>query len=206
MLQIASFLIDLIVKIGYIGLFCLSAGESALLPIPSEIILPFSGYLVWQNKMVFSLAATVAILGQLLGSVLAYALGYYGGRPLVLRYGRYFFLSKAHFEHVERWFNKNGAITVFIARLLPFVRTVISFPAGVTKLNFRKFLLYSFLGIALWTIALIYTGIRLGESWQILIGLFNRFQIIIIFALAAFVVWWLWKELKEQANENQTNS
>jgi membrane protein DedA with SNARE-associated domain len=197
-LGLASTFMNLMLHANYLGLFFLIAGESALLPIPSEIILPFAGYLVFAGKMSFFFAVFAAVLGQLFGSVLTYFIGYYGGRPLVLKYGKYFLLSKRHFEHVESWFAKHGAATVFLTRLLPVARTIISFPAGIAKMNFKKFLLYSTAGITLWTTFLIYIGFKLGDRWQSIIQTFDDFQYIVIAGLVIFLIWWVHKELKEQ--------
>jgi len=195
-IMLASILMGLIAEMGYIGLFFLMAGESALMPIPSEIVLPFAGFLIYSGNMAFWPAVLIAALGQLFGSVISYAIGYYGGRPLVLNYGKYFFLSGKHFGHVESWFNKHGAQTVFFGRLLPVVRTIISFPAGITRVNFKKFLAYSFSGILFWTIILVYIGLKLGEGWQSIIAIFNEFQLIVIAGIVIFLIWWIIKERK----------
>ena len=200
---LASLLTSLVSEMGYLGLFLLIAGESALLPIPSEILLPFAGFLVFSGKISFLFAVLAAVLGQLFGSIIAYTIGYYGGRPLVLKYGKYFLLSKKHFEHVEKWFEKHGNKTIFITRLMPVVRTIISFPAGIVKMSFKKFLFYSTLGIVPWTIFLVYIGFKLGAGWQTIIQFFDKFQIIVVIGLIIFVVWWIWKEKKER-HEDKT--
>ncbi|MGC9058649.1 MAG: DedA family protein [Candidatus Nanoarchaeia archaeon] len=198
MLQLGTLFVNAIAKASYIGLFLLAAGESCLLPIPSEIILPFAGYLVFKGQMTFLLAVLTATLGQLAGSMLAYIIGYKVGRPFVQKYGRYFLLSKSKFEKVENWFVKYGHVTVFISRLLPVFRTIISLPAGTAKMPFKKFLIYSAAGILPWTLLLVYAGFILGEAWDSLIILFNKFQyIIIIIALLVFV-WLFWKAKHEK--------
>jgi membrane protein DedA with SNARE-associated domain len=200
-LQLASFVTDLLMKMGYYGLFFLMAGESAFMPIPSEIVLPFAGFLMFSGKMTFWLAMLVAVAGQLLGSVIVYFIGFHGGRPFVLNYGKYFLLNKKHFERVEMWFNKFGAPAVFFGRLLPVVRTIISFPAGIAKMPFRKFMLYSTLGIVPWTAFLIYIGFKLGDKWRDIIATFDKFQLVVIAGLIVFVIWLVWKA----RNENNKN-
>jgi len=197
--QLASFFTDIIAQSGYAGLFLLIAGESALMPIPSEIVLPFAGYLIFTGAMSFWLAVFVAIVGQMFGSVIAYYAGKYGGRPFVLNYGKYFFLGRKHFEHVEGWFHKHkhSEAMLFFSRLLPVVRTVISFVVGTAKVPFRKFLLYSTLGIIPWTILLIYIGFKLGDGWQSIIETFDKFQLVVIASIIIFIVWWIWKEKHE---------
>jgi len=201
-LQLASTLTAWIAEAGYLGLFLLIAGESTLIPIPSEIILPFAGFLVFSGKMVFWLAVLVAILGQIFGSAISYAIGYYGGRPIVLRYGKYFLLSHKHFERVESWFSKHGMQAVFFCRLLPVVRTIISFPAGITRVNFKKFLLYSALGIIPWTIFLTYVGFKLGEQWQSIITTFDKFQLVVIAGIIVFLIWWVWTVRRENSKSS----
>jgi len=189
---------------GYFGLFLLSTGESSLLPIPSEIILPFAGYLVYVGQMTFWLAVLVGFLGQFSGSIIAYYLGYYAGRPVVLNYGKYFLLSRKHFEHIENWINehKHSEFIFFFSRLLPVVRTVISFIAGATKVPFKKFLFYSSLGIIPWTVILVYIGFKLGDTWQTIIKAFDEFQLVVIAGIVVFLIWWVWKE----NHENQASS
>jgi len=197
-LALASMATELMARLGYFGLFFLIAGESALMPIPSEVILPFAGFLVFSGKMTFMLAVLAGITGQLFGSILAYAVGYYGGRPAVLKYGKYFLLSKKHFEHVESWFAKHGSAAIFFSRLMPVVRTVISFPAGIAEMPFKKFLFYSTVGIIPWTIVLVYIGFKLGAGWQSIVATFDKFQLLIVAGIVIFLAWWIWKEYREQ--------
>ncbi len=207
MLQLASSIVNLIASMGYTGLFWLIAGESALLPIPSEIVLPFAGYLAYLGKLNFWAVVVATTIGQLFGSMVAYAIGKYGGRPFVLNYGKYFFLNHKHFEHSERWFNQHGEFVIFFSRLLPVVRTVISLPAGIARMNFSKFVLYSLLGIIPWTLFLVYIGFRLGAGWQSIIGAFDKFQYVVIAGIVIFIVWWIWKGLREkQMSKNETNT
>ncbi len=205
MIQLATFFVNWLAEMGSLGVFLLIAGESMLLPLPSEIILPFAGFLAYSGKVNLWLIILISIIGQLVGSIISYGIGYYGGRPFVLKYGRYFLLNKKHFEHVEKWFQKYGAITVFIGRLLPIVRTIISFPAGITKINFKKFLFYSTLGIIPWSVLFIYIGFRLGEGWTAIINIFDKFQYVVIAGIIAFIIWWIWKEKKER-HEDKTNT
>jgi len=204
MLQLASLITKLISQSGYFGLFFLMLGESFLIPIPSEIVLPFAGFLVFSGKMNFFLAVIIGVLGQIFGSTLAYYVGYFGGRQFVLKYGSYFFLNKKHFEYAEKWFDKHGAEAVFTCRLLPLVRTLISFPAGITKMNFRKFIFYSTLGIIPWTMVLIYFGIVLGSAWETIIKKFDELQILVVIGLVIFVIWWILKDFKERKKQSVT--
>lgn len=190
---IATFITDAISRSGYFGLFFLMTGESALLPIPSEIVLPFAGFLVFSGKITFFSAVLIAILGQLFGSIISYFVGYYGGRRAVLKYGKYIHLKENRLEQVEGWFRKYGTLAIFFTRLMPIIRTVISFPAGMAKMKFSKFLFYSALGIIPWTIIFVYFGYTLGEHWQSIIATFDKFQLVVLIGIFALIGYWIWK-------------
>ena len=155
-------------QIGYFGVFVLMIFESACVPIPSEIIMPFSGFLVSLGKFNLIFVTLAGALGNLVGAVITYAIGYYGGRPFVLKYGKYFFIKEKEVHHAEKFFEKWGDFAVFIARNLPVVRTFISLPAGVAEMNFPKFAIYSFVGSIPWCFALTYIGFLLGANWMII--------------------------------------
>ncbi|WP_378954686.1 DedA family protein [Pelosinus sp. sgz500959] len=158
--------LDLIEIWGYPAILIGMALESANIPIPSELIFGFAGYLVFLGRLDFNLAVTAGVIGGLLGSILSYSVGYYGGPNFVMKYGRYIFLSKKNVTKAQKWFDQYGLITVLVARLLPVVRTFISLPAGFARVNFLKFIVYTILGSVPWTIALIYIGMLLGENWH----------------------------------------
>ena len=139
--------------------------EGATLPVPSEIVLPLTGFLVWQGKMEFWTAVVVASLGGLLGTIIDFSIGYYLGRPAVLRYGKRIRLSEKHLLIVEGWFVKHGSAAVLLARFVPLLRTLIAFPAGVAKMKIAKFLTFSTVGIVVWDIVLIYLGVLAGQNY-----------------------------------------
>jgi len=151
---------------GYPAIFIGMALESACLPVPSELIFGFAGYLVFLGQMDFIPAVVAGVAGGLLGSVLSYLVGYYGGRPLVEKYGHCIFLSRRHVDMAERWFECYGTKAIFFSRLLPIVRTFISLPAGFSRVPFNQFIVYTILGSIPWTIGLIYAGMFLGENWS----------------------------------------
>lgn len=164
--QIFQMVIESINSWGYAAILAGMALESACLPVPSELIFGFAGYLVFLGRMDFTLAAAAGVAGGLLGSVVAYLVGYYGGQPFVAKYGRYVFLSPRHVEMAQRWSDRYGLKAVFFSRLLPIVRTFISLPAGFARVNFTKFVVLTILGSTPWTMGLIYAGMLLGENWQ----------------------------------------
>lgn len=153
---------------GYIAIIIGMALESACIPVPSEIIFGFAGYLVYTGQLDFTMTVIAGVIGGLLGSVIAYLVGYYGGQPFIAQYGRYIFLSQRHVDTAQKWFDRYGIKATFFSRMLPVVRTFISLPAGFAHVHFGKFIIYTLLGSIPWTILLIYAGMLLGENWQML--------------------------------------
>jgi membrane protein DedA with SNARE-associated domain len=160
------FTIGTIGKLSYPGISLLMAIESACIPLPSEIIMPFAGYLVSIGKMNLYFAALAGALGCNLGSEIAYWIGATGGRNLIYRYGRYVLVAPHEVEQAEKWFNKYGDAAVFIARLLPVVRTFIAFPAGIARMKRLKFHVYTFVGSFPWCLGLTWVGMKTGQAWD----------------------------------------
>ncbi len=199
----SAFIIMVISRLGYSGIVLLMAVESANIPLPSEIIMPFSGYLVFEGQFSLWWVGFYGALGCLVGSVLSYWLGYYGGRPLIEKYGKYILISHHDLDLVDRWFKKYGDATVFIARLLPVVRTYISFPAGISKMNFVRFSLYSFLGSLPWCLVLAWLGLKLGENWEGLRKYFHGFDWVIGVLILAGLAWWIWRHVKNSKRKSK---
>ena len=190
--HLGQFVVLIISSFGYAGVFFAMAIESACIPLPSEIILPFTGYMVFLHHFGFWPAAFAATLGNLFGSLVAYFIGVWGGRPFLKRYGRYFFINKRELAWTERLFDHYGEVTVFVGRILPIVRTFISLPAGIAKMNLWKMSLYTVLGAFLWCTFLIYVGQKLGENWNSLKPYFHRADVVVgglIIIIVIFVVW-----------------
>jgi membrane protein DedA with SNARE-associated domain len=163
--NLANFVIQIISNSGYLGIFALMTAESALIPIPSEIIMPFSGYLASTGKLNPVLIIISGSIGNLVGSLVSYIIGVKLGRGFILKYGKYVLLKKSHLDRTESYFKKYGDRSTFVSRLLPVIRTYISLPAGVAKMNLKKFAIYTFAGSVIWSIMLTYIGIILGEEW-----------------------------------------
>ena len=197
---IANFVTNIVSHLGYPGVFLLMALESACIPIPSEIIMPFSGFLVATGQFNFWAIVIVGSLGNLAGSFLAYWIGYTGGRSLVEKYGRYILLSQRDLESSDRFFRKYGQSTVFFSRLLPIIRTFISLPAGISKMDFKKFSLYTFLGVIPFTAVLTYAGVKLKENWTALQPYFHKFDLIIAIVIVLVVIWFVFRHLKRTNN------
>ncbi len=191
---IFQYVIHLIGIWGYPAVFIGMALESANVPIPSELIFGFAGYLVFLGRMDFNTAVIAGVAGGLAGSIVSYLIGYYGGPPFITRYGKYIFVSEAKVAMAQKWFDRYGLLAVFLARLLPVIRTFISLPAGFARVDFTKFILYTLLGSIPWTIALIYAGKLLGENWQALNVIGHKASIVVAIGLVVIVVYYVRKK------------
>jgi membrane protein DedA with SNARE-associated domain len=181
--------------IGYGGVALLMAIESACIPLPSEIIMPFAGYLVYLGRFNLFLVATAGAIGCNIGSAVAYWVGAYGGRPLVEKFGSYILLSQRDLDRNFAFFNRYGSITVLVGRMLPVVRTFIGLPAGIARMPQLRFHIYTFIGSWPWCLAMAYIGMRLGEAWDSdprLKSAFHRADLAIVAVLAALFAWFLW--------------
>ena len=193
---LAKFIIDTISSSGYLGIVILMGIESACIPLPSEIIMPFSGYLVFRGDFELFRTGLAGAFGCVVGSVPAYYLGLYGGRPLVEKYGKYVLISHRDLDLADSWFERYGDWAIFFSRLLPVVRTFISFPAGVARMNFTRFVTYTLIGSFPWCLGLAYIGMKLGENWDTLGVYFHEFDIVIGILIAMGVLYYLWHHLK----------
>ena len=186
------FIKSLIAATGYGGIVILMAIESACIPLPSELIMPFAGYLVFEGTMKLVWVATAGAIGCNLGSLIAYEIGAYGGRPLVERYGRWILLGRRDLDWADRFFARWGYLAVFIARLLPVVRTFIALPAGIARMPRLRFHIYTFLGSWPWCLALAWFGMKLGQDWRELGKYLHKFDAVILVVLVGGIVWFLW--------------
>ncbi|MFZ5898749.1 MAG: DedA family protein [Bacillota bacterium] len=182
--------VSFIESLGYWGVAIGMAVESANIPLPSEVILPYGGFMVSQGKLGFLMTVLAGTLGGTAGSILSYLLGIWGGRAFILQYGRFAGISSRHLALAERWFERYGEATVFFTRLMPVIRTFISLPAGIARMHFVKFVLYTFLGSLLWSIVLVFLGYKLGENWQTIGYWFHRLDGLIIGASALVLLYW----------------
>ncbi len=212
---LSAFIISVISHSGYGGIVLLMAIESACIPLPSEVIMPFSGALtvasiaLQYGREPFSLfwVATAGALGCNLGSAVAYLVGYYGGRPLVEKYGSYLLLSRRDLDWADRFFARYGDWTVFFSRLLPVVRTFIALPAGVARMPQLRFHVYTFIGSWPWCFVLAYVGQKLGEKWESdprLKVWFHRFDAIIVVVLLAAFAWFVWSHWQHRIRASET--
>lgn len=195
---VSSFIINFISNSGYLGVFSAMTLESACIPLPSEIIMPFSGFVVWQGSTNMTLLGItlVGALGNLCGSLIAYFVGLKGGRPLLEKYGKYILITHKRLETADKWFDRYGYEAVLISRVLPAVRTFISLPAGITRMNLKRFVTYTFAGSLVWCFVLAYIGTLLGPRWEIITGYFHIFDIIVVVGIIAFVIYLIYRYRK----------
>lgn len=195
---ISGFVLETISRLGYFGVAILMSIESACIPLPSEIIMPFAGYLVFIGRFNLFWAGFFGAAGNLFGSILAYLAGLYGGRPLIEKYGKYILISHKDLDKADLWFEKYGDFAVFFSRLFPVIRTYISFPAGAARMRFGKFCVYTFLGSLPWSLGLAYLGLKLGANWEFLREYFKKFDIIIGVIIILGIFWYILRHIKNQ--------
>jgi len=199
---VIPFLNTLYGAVGYLGVLLAMVIESAMIPLPSELILPYAGFLISDPSQIepltgqpwnFWIVVVVGTIGNTLGSLIGYGIGAWGGRPFLERYGRYLLIRPHEIELAEHFFARYGSITVFVTRLMPVVRTFISFPAGVARMNLGKFVAYSTAGALLWSTLLVWAGVQLGENWADIRRVLQPYDtlmlLLVVLAVAAFI-WW----------------
>ena len=201
---VIPFLNSLYGAVGYLGVMVAMAIESAMIPLPSELILPYAGFLIsdptqleplTKGPWAFWVVVVVATIGNTLGSLIAYAIGAYGGRPFLERYGRYLLIRPHEIELADAFFKRRGKLTVFVGRLLPVIRTFISFPAGVARMPLGSFVLYSTAGALLWSILLVWIGEQLGANWIEIRERLQPFDLVIVVVVVLAVVAFIWWRL-----------
>jgi membrane protein DedA with SNARE-associated domain len=200
-----EFTTDVYEFMGWGGVVLLMAIESAAIPFPSELVMPFAGWKLilegGHSQWNVLLAGFYGALGNLIGSLVAYWVGAKGGRPLLERYGRYVLITRRDLERADHWFATRGELTVFVTRLMPVVRTFISIPAGVARMNVWKFSVYTFLGAFMWSAALAWGGYLLGENWESFREKARPFDIPIIIVILLVVAWYVWHKVRELRRE-----
>ena len=189
--------------LGYPGIFVLMVMESMIIPIPSEAVLPFAGFLVQTGKFNFWLVLFFASLGSLTGSLISYYMGLYGGDKLVKKWGKYVFLDEADLIKTENWFKKRGEVTIFIARFVPVVRHLISIPAGVGRMDLKKFIFYSVVGATLWNGFLIYVGTLLGKHWELLQRYNKYISLPVVIIITLGIVYFIFKHIKDKKKSSK---
>ncbi|NRD78168.1 DedA family protein [Bacillus sp. BRMEA1] len=194
--QLGEIAINWINSIGYWGILLGMILESACIPIPSEVIMPFGGFLVSTGHLNLIGVILVGTLGNLIGSLIAYAIGHWGGKRFIDRFGKYVFLSQKHLEAAENWFDKRGEIAVFVSRILPAIRTFISLPAGIARMSLAKFLTYTAIGSVIWSSILTYVGYVLGKNWGNIQGFLHPIAYLVAGIVAVILIYLVLKVVK----------
>ncbi|WP_299526294.1 DedA family protein [uncultured Methanobrevibacter sp.] len=194
---LSMFVVHIIETLGYFGVFIMMTLESACIPFPSEVIMPFAGFVVQEGKLSFLGIVIIGTLGNIVGSLIAYYVGLKGGRPFLEKYGKYILITKDKLDLVENIFNRYGVITVFVGRILPVIRTFISLPAGIARMDIKKFTIYTTLGCFPWTLVLAYLGVILGQNWSILTKYFHILDVFLVIAIISLILYWTYKFKKQ---------
>ncbi len=194
---------SIIDKLGYPGVWLLMVFESMILPVPSEAVMPFAGFLWFDHKMTFIMIALVSTFGSIVGSLISYWIGASGGRPLVRKFGKYLLLNEHHLDKTHEFFLKYGDKTIFFSRFIPVVRHLISIPAGIGRMGLKKFILYTTVGAAIWNSLLAYLGYLLGSNWEAIRKYTEILDIIIVLAILFLVGYFLYKLRKNRATTGQ---
>jgi membrane protein DedA with SNARE-associated domain len=192
---IGSFALSIISTLGYVGIFFLMMLESMVIPVPSEFVMPFAGFLVASGTFNFYLVIVASTLGSISGSLIFYYVGKTSGHTLVERYGKYVLVDTQDIKKTEEWFSKRGELTIFIARLVPVVRHLISLVAGVGKMEVKKFTLYTILGATLWNAILTYLGLILGQHWDEVSQYMESLDIVVVIVIIAGIVYFVYRHL-----------
>lgn len=198
--ETAQIIVDLVFDWGYLGIFLLMAIESSFIPFPSEIVLIPAGYLAHQGEMNLGMIMAAALGGSLVGALINYFLAFMLGRKLLLKYGKYFFISKATIEKMDTYFLKHGAISTFIGRLIPGIRQLISIPAGISHMNLAVFSLYTTLGAGIWAFILVMLGYTIGENQELLDTYLKQITIVVLLALGLLAIWYTYKQKNKEQN------
>lgn len=191
-----QYVLNLIDHFGYFGMFLGMILEAVIIIIPSELILATGGILAGQGMFSFLGAFLVGLFGSVFCAVIIYAMGYYGGKGFAKKYGKYFFMKEEDLDKTDTWFEKYGLIAACIGRNVPIIRTLISLPIGITRLSFKKFLLYTFIGSVPWTFVFVYFGYALGNNWTVLTDITSKFKIPIRILIVILLISWIFSKIK----------
>ena len=193
-----DFILDLINRYGYIGMFISMVLEAVIIVIPSEVILATGGILASKKIFTFWNAFFVGLLGSVFCAIVIYFIGYFGGRPFIKKYGKYFFMKDEDLDKSDSWFNKYGMIGALICRNFPIIRTLISLPIGIMRLSFTKFLIYTTIGSIPWTFIFVYVGYTLGNSWTIMNKYTSKLKVPIRILIILLIVTYFYKKIKNK--------
>ncbi|MFH1182325.1 MAG: DedA family protein [Candidatus Woesearchaeota archaeon] len=195
--QLSGFFVSIISATGYFGVFFLMVLESMVFPVPSELVMPFAGFLVADGKMNFWLAILASSLGSIVGSLVSYSVAYYGEKEVVHRFGRFLLLDKGELEWTEQWFRKKGSITILISRFIPVVRHLISLPAGLGRMNLKHFIAYTLIGATAWNAFLLFVGVKLRERWEIVHKYSSQLDVVVVALIAVAAAFYIYRHIRK---------
>ncbi|MBP1638926.1 MAG: associated Golgi protein-like protein [Bacteroidetes bacterium] len=201
--RIAAIAVSIISASAYPGIFVLMMLESMFFPVPSEAVMPFAGFLIVDGTLTWTSIILFATLGSLTGSVISYAIGYYGGKTFIIKFGKFFLLKEKHLELSERFFTRHGQITIFISRFIPVVRHFISIPAGAGKMNFIKFCIYTLLGAGIWNAFLTFLGYKLKQNWDSVMHYSHYIDAGVLVVLVIALGYYIYKIYKNVTNKSE---
>jgi membrane protein DedA with SNARE-associated domain len=201
--RIAAIAVSLISASAYPGIFVLMMLESMFFPVPSEAVMPFAGFLIVDGTLTWTGTIVAATLGSLVGSLISYAIGYYGGKTFILKFGKFFLLKEKHLEMSEHFFNRHGQITIFASRFIPVVRHFISIPAGAGKMNLFKFCVYTVLGAGIWNAFLTYLGYKLKQNWDTVMQYSHYIDMAILVVLLVALGYYIYKIYKNLTKKSE---
>jgi membrane protein DedA with SNARE-associated domain len=199
--DLINWLLNTLNAMGYPGIFALMAMESSIIPLPSELVMPPAGYLAHQGQMNIWIAIIIGTIGSLVGSYANYFAAHWLGRPLVLKYGKYVWITEEKFAKVEKFFLNHGEISIFIGRLLPVIRHLISIPAGIAGMNHLRFSLYTLIGAGMWCTILAWIGYFIGKEQALIMKYSHQAVIGVIIFSAVLIVFYIWRQKKRRDAE-----
>lgn len=203
---IGQLAITAIHALGYGGILVMMALESMVFPLPSELVMPFAGFLCVQGTFKFWLVVLFSSLGSIIGSLISYYIGYYGGKKVINKWGKYLLLNEEDLQKTEQWFEKKGEITIFISRFIPVVRHLISIPAGIGKMNLKRFCIYTLVGATLWNTFLAYLGLKLGENWSTVRQYSEYISIPIATIIILIGAYFIYRHIKHHKDKTKLSS
>jgi membrane protein DedA with SNARE-associated domain len=195
--RLSGFFVSIISSSGYGGIFLLMTLESMVLPVPSELVMPFVGFLVADGKISLWIAILVTTIASITGSLISYFVAYIGGKPLIQRFGKYVFLDTGELDWTERWFHKQGSWTIFVSRFIPVIRHLISIPAGLGKMNIWKFITATVVGATLWNTFLLYIGIQLRERWELVHKYSRQLDVLMVLVIVVGIGYYVYRHVRK---------
>ncbi len=195
----------LIANMAYLGIFVLMTLESMIAPVPSELVMPFAGFLVADGKLNMWLVILVSSLASITGSLISYFVAYFGEKELIQHFGKLMFMDEEELEWAQRWFQKRGSITILISRFIPVIRHLISIPAGLAKMDLKRFILFTAVGATVWNTFLLWVGMQLRERWDLVHKYSNQLDVLVIILLVAGVTYYAYRHWKKHRKAKQAN-